>query len=133
MNLVSIYTRPDRAKVLYDLLAERRPSESISHQGMPTFDEHIRFIQSKPYEAWYFIENGETLGSCYLSKQNEIGVFVFARHRGHGYGKWAVEAIMTKHGKRRYLANINPQNVRSAAMFKTLGFGLLQHTYGRSL
>lgn len=129
MNLVSIYTRPDRAKVLYALLAERRPSESISHKGMPTWEEHIRFIENRPYEAWYFIENGDTVGACYLSKLNEIGVFIFEKFRGQGHGTWAIRAIMDRHGKRRYLANINPKNLRSANVFANLGFRLIQHTY----
>ena len=129
MNLVSIYTRPDRARVLYALLAERRPSESISHRAMPTWEEHIKFVESRPYEAWYFIDNSETVGTCYLSKQNEIGVFIFEKFRGRGHGTWAIGAIMARHGKRRYLANINPRNLGSAKLFANLGFRLIQHTY----
>ena len=132
MKLTNIYGRPDRARVLYRLLGERKPDECISHSAMPSFEEHTRFIESRPYEGWFFIENGETVGAAYLSKQNEIGVFVFEAHRGKGYGKWAIEVIMANHGKRRYLANINPQNTKSAALFKSLGFYLIQNTYSNA-
>lgn len=132
MKLASIYERPDRAQVLYQLLEEREPEANISHKAMPSWDEHVRFVESRPYEAWYFIvENDSVVGACYLSKQNEIGVFVCKQHRGNGYGPWAIEAIMLKHGKRRYLANVSPRNVRSAEVFRDLGFNLVQHTYER--
>jgi RimJ/RimL family protein N-acetyltransferase len=130
MNLISAYERHDDGWLLYRLLGERDESVNISHKTMPCVADHIKFFKSKPYEAWYLIlENAEPVGACYLSKQNEIGVQIFKRHQGKGYGKAAVQELMKRHGKRRYLANINPQNERSAKMFKDLGFGLIQHTY----
>jgi RimJ/RimL family protein N-acetyltransferase len=131
MNLISIYERPDRALVLYQLLEERDPAANISHRAMPSWDEHVRFVETKPYEAWYFIEREGIVGACYLSKQDEIGVFVFKAHQGKNYGPWAIEAIMLKHGKRRYLANISPRNERSAEIFRNLGFKQIQATYER--
>lgn len=129
MNLLSVYERPDRALVLYQLLEERDPSANISHKAMPSWEDHVRFVESKPYEAWYFIENATIAGACYLSRQNEIGVAVFKAHQGNGYGPWAVQALMLKHGRRRYLANVSPHNERSAEMFEGLGFTHIQNTY----
>lgn len=128
MNLIDIYSRPDRADILYKLLSERDETINISHRSMPSMAKHIKFIESKPYQAWYFIEE-EPYGACYLSRQNEIGVFIFRKYRGLGYGPKAVKAIMAKHGPGRYLANINPKNYTSAAVFMDLGFRLAQHTY----
>lgn len=131
MHLTNIYERPDRALVLYQLLQERDPVANISHKEMPSFDEHVRFVESKPYAAWYFIEDEKTVGACYLSKQDEIGVFVFKAHQGKRYGPWAIDAIMLKHGKRRYLANVSPPNVKSAEIFRNLGFKPIQVTFER--
>jgi RimJ/RimL family protein N-acetyltransferase len=131
MNLISVYELPDRARILYQLLEEREPDTSISHKAMPSWDEHVRFVESKPYQAWYFIEDDGIAGACYLSKQDEIGVFVFKHHQGRGCGTWAIMAIMLKHGRRRYLANINPCNTRSAEIFRNLGFKQIQATYER--
>lgn len=100
---------------------------SISHRAMPSWSDHIKFMESKPYEAWYII--GDDYGVCYLSKQNEIGVFLFREFRGMGYGPRAIKALMAKHGPRRYLANVNPRNEASATVFRNLGFKLVQHTY----
>ena len=131
MNLVSVYERPDRALVLHQLLEEREPEANISHKAMPSWAEHVRFVESKPYAAWYFIEHEGIVGACYLSKQDEIGVFVFKAHQGKNYGPWAIEAIMLKHGKRRYLANVSPRNERSSEIFRNLGFKPIQVTYER--
>ena len=130
MHLISAYECPgDGQWVTYCLLSERDASVNISHKAMPCLGEHIKFFESKPYEAWYLIVETEPVGACYLSKQNEIGVQVFKRDQGKGYGRAAVQELMRLHGSRRYLANINPHNERSAKMFKDLGFGLIQHTY----
>jgi RimJ/RimL family protein N-acetyltransferase len=130
MNLISVYERRDRHELLYRLLSERDETINISHKAMPAFCQHVAFVESKPYTAWYFItENDEVHGACYLSNQDEIGIHVFRASQGRGYGPRAVNEIIGLHGRRRYLANINPRNERSAALFANLGFKLVQHTF----
>lgn len=134
VSLKSVYDGDDHGRhwVLWALLKEREPHQNISHKAMPSWEEHIRFIESRPYEAWYFIfvpGAAAPVGACYLSKQNEIGIFLFHRHQRWGFGAAAVRALMDKHGPRRYLANINPQNQGSRWFFDRLGFKLVQHTY----
>ena len=36
-------------KFLFDLLKERNPRVNISHKKMPTYNQHRKFIKSKPY------------------------------------------------------------------------------------
>lgn len=132
MKLTTVYARPDRHIILWQLLKERDASVNISHREMPSYQEHVRLIESRPYEAWYFIDLGRKtgcVGACYLTRRNEIGVQVFEKHQGKGYGKSAVSLLMTLNGSNRFLANVNPRNERSAALFKSLGFSLVQHTY----
>ena len=65
------------AQFLYGLLKERESTVNISHKKMPTYTQHIKFIESKPYSKWYIIRLGnQKIGSAYLSKQNEIGIFI---------------------------------------------------------
>lgn len=97
---------------------------------MPTFKKHLKFVISKPYDKWYIImENGEKVGSIYLSKNNEIGIFLKKGKRKHGIGKKALELIIEKNSKKRYLANINPKNHRSIKFFIKNNFKLIQYTY----
>lgn len=130
MRLVDVYSVPDAADVLWALLAERTPQTNISHREMPTVEQHHAFIASRPYEAWYLVDVGEAsyAGAVYLTKQREIGVGVLRRYAGFHFGRTAVRMLMEAHPG-RVLANINPQNFTSVAMFLDLGFRQLQVTY----
>jgi len=115
--------------LLYRLLAERGDEVNISHKEMPSWGAHVLFVESHPYEAWYFICDHEPVGACYLTHQNEIGVFVFAEHQKKGYARQAIGALIEKHGPGRYLANVNPRNEASRFLFQGLGFKHCQNTY----
>ena len=115
---------------LFNLLNQRHPSENISHKKMPTYEEHVKFVMSKPYSKWYIIIlDGKKIGSVYLTHQNEIGIQVVEEVRGKNIAKQALELIMEKNPKSRYLANINPKNKRSIKFFTNYGFKLIQYTY----
>jgi len=116
--------------VLYNLLQERESDQNISHRAMPTFAQHKRFIRSYPYRFWYLIRViPHYVGAIYLTRQNEIGVFIFRHHYHKGYGQEAVRQLMAKHPRKRFLANINPRNAMSIQFFERLGFNHLQNTY----
>jgi RimJ/RimL family protein N-acetyltransferase len=145
MKLIPISEHPDHAKILYQLLEERPEYANISHKAMPTFDEHLNFIGQKPgawgsgrthpYQAWFIAEEWlsqsdgmQPVGSVYLTHANEIGVSVFAKYQGLGFGEEAVRMVMELHWPRRFLANVAPGNEPSRKMFEKLGFKTIQHT-----
>jgi RimJ/RimL family protein N-acetyltransferase len=124
----------DHILLLYRLLCERTPDQSISHKRVPTFSEHAEFVRGRPYLAWYLLigsGNDGIVGSIYLTRQREIGVFVFGAHQGKGYGGMAVQEVMRIHADadRPFLANINPANEASIRFFESLGFKHIQNTY----
>jgi RimJ/RimL family protein N-acetyltransferase len=122
-RLVDVYERPHNAAILlYRLLAERRPFQSISHREMPTFAQHVAFIKSRPYKDWFVIQAERDVGACYVSKQNEIGVAILEGARGRGYASDAL-TILLRGRRGRLLANINPANEASIALFRKHGFG----------
>lgn len=124
-----IITKSD-VRFLYDLLLERDLIANISHKKMPTYDEHVKFVKSKPYAKWYIVyHNNDKIGSAYLTRQNEIGIFLKKEAHGKGIGSAVLETIMEKNGPGRYLANISPRNKKSIKFFKKHGFELIQHTY----
>jgi RimJ/RimL family protein N-acetyltransferase len=131
VRLTSVYTVRNAVHILYDLLSERTPDQSISHKTMPTLAQHRTFVRKIPYRYWYLVGTDEHIvGQIYLSQADEIGVFIFREYKGRGYGTAAVKALLDKHKPARVIANINPKNRASARMFKRLGFKLIQHTYG---
>ena len=114
---------------LYELLKERAPEESISHQSLPSWSSHVKFVESRPYEAWYaIIIDTHIVGATYLTRQREIGIFIFKAYQGQGYGKQAVKMLMEKHPG-PYLANVNPANEKSKKLWESLGGEVIQHTY----
>jgi RimJ/RimL family protein N-acetyltransferase len=141
LKLVDVYTEIAETRVatkfLYELLKEREPHQNISHREMPSFEEHTRFVDSHPYQEWFVIfyewRNVEMgpIGAIYLSKQNEIGIFIAKEYQGKGYGKTAICLLMNRHPGERFLANINPLNERSIDVFLDLGFELKQLTYAK--
>ncbi len=115
---------------LYELLKERDSNVNISHKKMPTYDEHVKFVMSKPYSKWYVIQyDNQNIGSIYLSKQNEIGIFLIKKIQRKGIGQQVLEILMKKHPRQRFLANINPTNKKSIDFFIQNNFKLIQYTY----
>lgn len=130
VRLVSVYRSADAARVLFELLNERTRTESISHQRMPTWSRHRAFIRSRPYRAWYLIQDrDEPVGSVYLSMNYEIGLFIFRRYRGRGYASEALQQLIRRNRLRKAFVNINPRNRPGLGMIKRLGGQHIQNTY----
>lgn len=110
-------------RLLYALLGEREPEQNISHKDMPSWVDHWHFVNDRPYAHWYaVVDNGIMLGAVYLTHQREIGIGVLKSQRGKGVAKFAITELMRLHPG-HFLANINPANEASIALFKSLGFG----------
>ena len=117
-------------KFLFDLLKERDPRVNISHRKMPTYSQHTKFINSKPYSKWYIIlKSKQKIGSIYLSKNDEIGIFLSKKFQGKNVGNFALNELMEKNPRKRFLANVNPKNKKSIQCFKNYGFKLIQYTF----
>lgn len=144
MKLVDVYSVALRVPILYAYLLNRleEPGTNISHTTMPSIEAHTAFVESRPYEAWYFIEEspGQLRGVCYITRNNELGIYINRDHRGKGFAKQALQMLMAMHpplpaiptvrpGK--YIARINPNNKASQALFERLGFQCYEHTYGK--
>jgi len=115
---------------LFELLKERDSRTNISHKKMPTYNEHVNFVSSKPYSNWYIIlQDNNRIGSIYLSKHDEIGIFLKKENQRKAIGKIVLEMIMKTNPRKRYLANVNPDNEISSSFFRKNGFKLIQNTY----
>ena len=109
---------------------ERDSRQNISHKSMPTYNQHISFVSSKPYSKWYVILYGvNKIGSVYLTSQNEIGIFIKKSFQNKKIGNIVLCRLIQKNPKKRYLANVNPKNKKSMCFFKNHGFKLIQYTF----
>lgn len=136
MELRNVYTVPTAPHLLYQLLGEREDHVNISHRVMPTMDEHYAFMDSMPYKGWYLIDtqpfypqvHSHFVGSIYLTRQREVGIFLFREFIDKGFGAEAVKLLRARHPGKLF-ANISPGNEGSAKFFKKLGFRHIQQTY----
>jgi RimJ/RimL family protein N-acetyltransferase len=134
MRLTNIYHYgpAERYQALWELLKERPPEANISHKEMPTFEEHIKFVDRMPYAVWYFInpdeDTNQILGSLYLTVDREIGIAVKRGFQGKGIGKGALKELFRIH-RGPFYANVAPTNDASAAFFLANGFEHIQNTY----
>lgn len=128
VRLVDVYAHHEAVDILFRLLAERPAEANISHKRMPSMDEHRSFVASRPYLAWYIVEDRGPVGSVYLSKQREVGIFIFAKHQGRGYARETIATLRRLHPG-RLLANVAPTNYRSILFFKRMGAHHIQNTY----
>ena len=120
-------------KFLFDLLKERDPRVNISHRKMPTYSQHAKFIKSKSYSKWYIIlKSKQKIGSIYLSKNDEIGIFLSKKFQGKNVGSFALNELIKKNPRKRFLANVNPKNKKSISFFKNNNFKLIQYTFEKT-
>jgi len=56
-NLVKLKeVTEENADFLYEMLKERDSTINVTHKEPPSFNKHLEFIKSNPYDAWYIIE-----------------------------------------------------------------------------
>ena len=72
-ELKSVCRKSSSVRALYELLKVRK--FSISHQKLPSFEEHEEFVKNHPYRRWWLVlENSKLIGSVYLTDDNAIGI-----------------------------------------------------------
>lgn len=118
------------SEFLFHLLQKRDSKVNISHKKMPTYNQHIKFLKSKPYSKWYIIIlEKQKIGSIYLSKQNEIGIFLMKSWNVDDIRLESLIILMKKNPRKRYLANVNPNNKKLISFWKKNNFSLVSYSY----
>jgi|TARA_B110000495_G_C22929196_1_gene543118 hypothetical protein len=115
---------------LYELLKQRDPKQNISHRKMPNYNQHIKFVTTKPYAFWYIlIENEENIGSVYLTGFDEIGMSFMKGKKAKGLEEQVLKLIMNRHPRKRFFVNISTKNKKLELQVKKFGFKIIQKTY----
>jgi len=124
----------DDAEFLFDLLKQREGTVNISHKSLPDWKKHLQYVKKHDYQSWdiIWVENTR-VGNIYLTKNDEIGIFIDKKSQSKGYGTEALDEFMKKNGKKRYLANINPTNYKSIQFFGKHAFTHIQNTYHKKI
>ena len=115
---------------LYELLKNKDPNSNISHKKMPTYDEHVKFVLSKPYTNWYIIEcDKKNAGAIYLSKLDEIGISIGSDYEYEQIAKVAIKLLMELNPRKRYLVNVSPKDITAQEFLLKNGFSGLEYVY----
>ena len=97
---------------------------------MPSYDEHVEFVMSKPYTNWYIIEcDKKNVGSTYLSKLDEIGISINEGYEFDQIAKTALKLLIKLNPRKRYLANVSPKDIRLQEFFLKSGFTGFEYVY----
>ena len=107
---------------LYKLLKGRNPKENISHEEIPSYKQHVKFVKSKPYQKWYIIEkNRKKIGAIYFSKQNEIGIHFLPKISSESIRQTTMQKLIKKNPGKKYFTNVNPKNLDQIKFLKKNG------------
>jgi hypothetical protein len=125
----------DDVRELFCILESR--SFGISHQKMPSYEEHRKFVKHHPYRFWYIIKiNGLTAGSLYFNFDNSIGlsmpecsplIIESALRRAIRLHRPLSRKASLRPG--HFFINVNPQNRPMQGALKKLGWTPLQVSY----
>lgn len=120
--------------VLYQLLIEREGDNTIniSNKQTPTFENHVKFVKSNPYEVWYMIidkEYNNKIGGIYLTKDHAFGYFILKQFHGKGFGQMAFAELRKLHPYHTYYSHINPANERAIHLTKKFGGKHIENVY----
>ena len=92
----------DDAEFLFDLLKQREGTVNISHKSLPDWKKHLQYVKKHDYQSWdiIWVENTR-VGNIYLTKNDEIGIFIDKKSQSKGYGTEALDEFMKKNGKKK--------------------------------
>jgi len=135
VKLTQVIGNAEEVGALYQLLRER--NFSISHDGLPSFEEHEKFVRNNPYRVWYIVNLGSIpIGTIYLLKDNSIGLFLKKKYLG--FTGTVLNLIINKHKPlkpiksvrgRGFHVNANSNDIDFISALKESGMKHTQSTY----
>jgi len=132
MKLTLKLVEPSDYEFLYYLLKQRNPNECISHKKMPTYELHVDFLNTNPYQEFYIIqENGRGIGRMYVTTRKEIGI-QFLKNVNRVV---AFDTLFRDHLEKRgrVYFNVSPKNKFFQNYLKKKGAKVIQYTYEKAI
>lgn len=79
INFIDVKDTDDHIEILYSSLLDRK--YIISHEKVPSYDEHINFVKNHPYRAWVLVKiEKKIVGNFYIHQDNSIGIHFDAEY-----------------------------------------------------
>lgn len=136
MKLIKVNPRKvNHIRNLFIILAKKK--FNISHNNLPTYKEHKKFVENNPYRFWYLILNDQKyIGVIYVTFENIIGINTIVASK-ELYVK-SIKAIANTHKplneiksirNKFFVINVNPNNKLLIEAIEILGLSHIQNTY----
>ena len=75
IKFLEIYSNLNEQNIKFLFMLLQKRKFHISHNFMPTLEDHKKFVKSKPYFKWFIIlEDKIKIGSFYINHDNSIGL-----------------------------------------------------------
>ncbi|MEC8009621.1 MAG: hypothetical protein VX185_02535 [Pseudomonadota bacterium] len=125
----------EQVRLLYGLLQQRQ--HVISHQIMPSYEEHEQFVKNHPYRAWYLVySNANLIGHVYILNDNCLGLNLVTITPE--YVSACIEFIKNTYEPMPaiksvrpgfFFVNVAPGNMALKQALEQLNSTLIQHTF----
>ena len=122
-------------KTLYLLLKGR--AQKISHQSLPSFEEHKAFVLNHPYRKWFLIkENKKPIGSIYILENNCIGLNILGSNEVAI--RKSIQWILANYKplpnikslrNGNFHINVHPDNETMSYVLSEMNSSLIEYTY----
>jgi hypothetical protein len=75
IELIKVDYSSSHINLLFDVLKNRPSNINISHNKLPSYQKHKKFVNSKPYRYWFLIfSSNRLIGSVFITRLNEISI-----------------------------------------------------------
>ena len=128
-----------KSKVHIDILFELIKNKvfNISHNRLPSYNEHKNFVASNPYRIWSIIKkNNQPIGSFYINRLNYIGINLIDNSQ-QNYEE-CIREIISKYNPLKpipsvrnkfFQFNVNPENINFIKALDSFNTYHIQNTY----
>ena len=126
---------PDDVEFLYHLLIARK--YTISHESIPSMEDHSCFVLNHPYRFWNLILQDDTpIGSFYIGEDNSIAIdLLYSSKKLYCI---IIKLVLSKYKplpaiksvrSSSFIFNISPSNKTLKASLILLGMKHIQSTF----
>lgn len=125
----------EHIEFLFALLCSRQLS--ISHQELPSYKEHAKFVENHPYAKWLIVQDRDQLiGAIYISKDNSVGFHFLPEHELHVpqvlsffLARFKPLPPIKSLRSNDFFFNVAPNDIKKIELLEKLGFQISQLSY----
>ena len=125
-------------KFLYNLLLSK--DYSISHEKMPSYESHKKFVAKNPYFKWFVLRfNNILIGSLYINCDNSVAITLMREYKFLTQEiiklfeeSFEPQSEIKSYRYKDFFFNVNPNDNLMIDTLKKCGYQLSQITFKKN-